>query len=329
MAIDTVSVTAAPPAPKAPPVQAFNHEDGPSFSDVLDILNPLQHIPIINTIYRHLTGDTEGAVADVAGGTLWAGPIGLVGSLIDLSVKADTGKSIGDTVLAWLGLDDDDGEVAVAENQQQSQPAPAAEQAAQQQVVASAAPAMAPIPLTPAAKVKKDEERTDKDGPQQKGEYLVFGGGGQPAAIAPAAAPSPVQAAAAYAAPQQKGQYLVFGGPAAPIAPAPQAPVTLASAAPAPAPTPASVPATPAGLSPLPARNFAVPARRTQVAPTALPPPTTGPAAIPGHGPSQAIAGNGDADWFLGAVASNLDKYQAAQKLSRSNTDNSDSATLH
>src|SRR5271166_4743680 len=98
MSIDTVSVTATAPAAK-PPIQAFNESDGPSFSDVLDILNPLQHIPIINTIYQHLTGDKEGAVADVAGGTLWAGPIGLVASLVDLAVKSDSGKSVSDNIL--------------------------------------------------------------------------------------------------------------------------------------------------------------------------------------------------------------------------------------
>ena len=37
-------------------------DDSPSFKDVLDTINPLQHIPIINTIYRELTGDQPGAV---------------------------------------------------------------------------------------------------------------------------------------------------------------------------------------------------------------------------------------------------------------------------
>ncbi|HMA49578.1 MAG TPA: hypothetical protein VKP60_07480, partial [Magnetospirillaceae bacterium] len=96
-ATPTVTVTASSPNGA---VKAFNHDDGPHFSDVLDILNPLQHIPIINTIYQHLTGDTEGAVADVAGGTLWTGPLGLVTSLIDLAVKSDTGKSISDNLLS-------------------------------------------------------------------------------------------------------------------------------------------------------------------------------------------------------------------------------------
>ena len=61
-----------------PATQVFHDKDGPSFSDLLDIINPLQHIPIINTLYQKLTGDEEGAAADVAGGALWGGLIGVV-----------------------------------------------------------------------------------------------------------------------------------------------------------------------------------------------------------------------------------------------------------
>ena len=32
--------------------------DGFSFLDVLDIINPLQHLPVISTLYRQVTGDT-------------------------------------------------------------------------------------------------------------------------------------------------------------------------------------------------------------------------------------------------------------------------------
>jgi len=47
-----------------------------SFWDVLDVINPLQHIPILSSIYREVTGDTMSAVANIAGGTLFGGPIG-------------------------------------------------------------------------------------------------------------------------------------------------------------------------------------------------------------------------------------------------------------
>lgn len=106
----------------------------------------------------------------------------------------------------------------------------------------------------------------------------------------------------------------------------------LPAAAPAPvaaAPAPAS--ATPAGLTPIPSRSFAAPARRIQVTPNALPMPTTGPAAIPGHlASSQAIpaVNQNDPDWFANAVNNGLNKYAAAQKLAnQSSTDTTSAAT--
>jgi hypothetical protein len=80
----------------------FSEGDGPSFKDFVDIINPLQHIPIVATIYRNLTGDRPGAVARVAGGALYGGPVGLVTELIDCAVDDNSGKDIGDTMLALV-----------------------------------------------------------------------------------------------------------------------------------------------------------------------------------------------------------------------------------
>ena len=49
---------------------------GFGFRDILDIVNPLQHLPIIGSVYRWLTGDRPGAVAQIAGDALYGGPIG-------------------------------------------------------------------------------------------------------------------------------------------------------------------------------------------------------------------------------------------------------------
>lgn len=77
-----------------------------SFGDLLDAINPLQHIPIIATIYRHLTGDDIGNVARVVGDGLYGGPIGIVAGLASVAVKEETGKDPGDHVLALLTGDD-------------------------------------------------------------------------------------------------------------------------------------------------------------------------------------------------------------------------------
>ena len=77
-------------------------ESGLGFGDLLDVINPLQHLPIVGTIYRALTGDTLGETARVAGGALYGGPLGVVGALANLMIEHETGNDIGDTAMAWL-----------------------------------------------------------------------------------------------------------------------------------------------------------------------------------------------------------------------------------
>lgn len=91
-------------APANPGKPLFG-EDGFTFSDFLDIINPLQHIPIVNTVYRAMTGDKIDPGARIAGGGLFGGPIGLVASLVSGMVEESTGKDPGEHVLAALGVD--------------------------------------------------------------------------------------------------------------------------------------------------------------------------------------------------------------------------------
>ncbi len=77
-------------------------ESGFSFADLLDIINPLQHIPIVSTIYRQITGDEIGAGARILGGALFGGVLGLVSGLANALVERETGRDIGDNVLALL-----------------------------------------------------------------------------------------------------------------------------------------------------------------------------------------------------------------------------------
>ncbi|MDE2182279.1 MAG: hypothetical protein KGJ78_04595 [Alphaproteobacteria bacterium] len=85
-----------------------------SFADFLDIINPLQHFPVISTLYRHLTGDTIGVPEKIAGDTLYGGFVGLIASLGDTLFQDLTGKDIGDTVYAFLTGSGDKPSTAVA-----------------------------------------------------------------------------------------------------------------------------------------------------------------------------------------------------------------------
>ncbi|MFN4283654.1 MAG: hypothetical protein ACK4NA_13530 [Alphaproteobacteria bacterium] len=75
-------------------------KEGFSFGALIDIINPLQHIPVIGTVYRAITGDTIGPAARIAGGTLFGGAIGLVASSLDTLIKEQTGRDVGQHMLA-------------------------------------------------------------------------------------------------------------------------------------------------------------------------------------------------------------------------------------
>lgn len=80
------------------------------FSDFLDIVNPLQHIPVVSTIYRELTGDELGAPARILGGALFAGPLGAAAGAASAAVEAVSGKDPGAHAVAFLGLGSDEEE---------------------------------------------------------------------------------------------------------------------------------------------------------------------------------------------------------------------------
>jgi len=78
-----------------------------SFWDILDAINPLQHIPVISTIYRKITGDEMGYAARIAGDTLYGGLFGslissLVSAVANVFVDSTTGKDIGEHMMASI-----------------------------------------------------------------------------------------------------------------------------------------------------------------------------------------------------------------------------------
>jgi len=85
-----------------------------TFSDLVDVINPLQHIPGVSTIYRELTGDEISAPARLAGGTLYFGPIGLAAAAVNVFSEATTGKDIGEHVAALFDGDDTNTEIVDA-----------------------------------------------------------------------------------------------------------------------------------------------------------------------------------------------------------------------
>lgn len=79
-------------------------EEKPEFGflDFLDIINPLQHIPVISSIYREITGDEIQAPARIFGGMMYGGPLGFVSAIANVMTEETTGKDIGENIIASL-----------------------------------------------------------------------------------------------------------------------------------------------------------------------------------------------------------------------------------
>jgi len=76
-----------------------------SFGDVIDIINPLQHLPVIGMIYRKITGDEIKPLANIIGGAIFGGPVGAVSGTVNAIVKDRTGRDVAENALAMVGFD--------------------------------------------------------------------------------------------------------------------------------------------------------------------------------------------------------------------------------
>ncbi len=119
------SNAAATPAATATASTTTKPEEKSFWQDVLDVVNPLQHLPVVGTVYRAITGDKMGDVEKVAGDTLYGGPIGLVSSLADVAFEKITGKSFEDTAMGWVGLGGSDTKTIEAATAPALKPLPA------------------------------------------------------------------------------------------------------------------------------------------------------------------------------------------------------------
>jgi hypothetical protein len=114
-----------PPAPEG--------KDELTFGDFLSVINPLQHIPVVSTLYRWMTGDTIKPAARVVGGALYGGPLGLVSAAFNAVVEQVKGSDIGAQLVAMVTPDPKaDGEAAqtavAAATPEPPKPAPSQEQ---------------------------------------------------------------------------------------------------------------------------------------------------------------------------------------------------------
>jgi hypothetical protein len=102
MALDPAlsAPSASPPAAAVAKAASKSSEWDFSFHNLIQILNPLEHLPIVGTIYRAITGTSIGVPERIADDALYGGLWGAVSGAADAAFEAITGKDLGATVLA-------------------------------------------------------------------------------------------------------------------------------------------------------------------------------------------------------------------------------------
>ncbi len=87
-------------------------DDGLSFGDFLDTINPLQHLPIISSVYRWLSGDDLAAGPRLFGGAIYGGLIGLGAAAVNVVAESATGRDLGEHILALFESDEETPRIA-------------------------------------------------------------------------------------------------------------------------------------------------------------------------------------------------------------------------
>lgn len=187
---------AAAPAPADDGKAHVWAQKGFQFHDLLDVVNPLQHLPVVSSIYRWITGDGIGNLPRVVGDALYGGPIGFVTGLLGVLVKEESGKDIGENVIAALASGSDSAPTGSTQAA-----APAAEPAAAAtdtgplaNAASSAAIAAPTIPAATSAPPQAPPAAVPDHPPIPLGRGAATGAIAAPPAAASAAGKDPVEA---------------------------------------------------------------------------------------------------------------------------------------
>lgn len=81
---------------------ATSDNDTFGFFDFLDIINPLQHIPLVNFAYRALTGDEIKPASQIIGGSIYGGPVGMASGIVNAVIKEETGEDMVGNAIAFI-----------------------------------------------------------------------------------------------------------------------------------------------------------------------------------------------------------------------------------
>ena len=133
------------------PLKLFG-EDGLTFRDIFDLVNPLHHIPLLGNLYRRITGDIIDPAIRIAGGALFGGPIGAGFAAVNVAIKQAMGAR----------------EAAIRETQHLV-PHPTTVRGGW---IVAASRAMRPPPVSPNATVRVHDAETT-NAPERRGGWMV------------------------------------------------------------------------------------------------------------------------------------------------------------
>jgi hypothetical protein len=74
--------------------------DDLSFGDVLEMINPLQHIPLVSNLYQNATGTKISPLAHMIGGAILGGPLGFAVAGINAVFEEGTGRSLLENIIS-------------------------------------------------------------------------------------------------------------------------------------------------------------------------------------------------------------------------------------
>ncbi len=170
MAVDPTTATDPTAGQATAPAGAQPAKGADFLLHLIDVINPLQHIPIVSTIYRKITGDEIAPAARLLGGGLFAGPLGLAAAAAGIVTEATTGRDLGGHTLALFDRQPAGDPILAAAGQpepEKNAPTPAVQAAAE-----AAATPPEPIPAGFLASALTEQSPTEP-GPAAAGDTLT------------------------------------------------------------------------------------------------------------------------------------------------------------
>lgn len=103
-----------------PDIKSAPDPDAFGFKDLVDMVNPFHHVPVVNYAYRGITGDEIKPIGSIIGGAIFGGGVGAASALVNVIIEEETGMDMmhNATTLVGLTKKPQDAQIAKAYEQQ-------------------------------------------------------------------------------------------------------------------------------------------------------------------------------------------------------------------